>query len=104
MLVSADSKVVATGAIMDEATVESSEKEVTLSYGADPFSLLTGVYPVAAGLELGTGDEDVASIHVMFASSAYAHVAAGGTLGLEKKNYRGGENSSLTLDNFKLIY
>ena len=104
MLVSADSKVVATGAIMDEATVESSEKEVTLSYGADPFSLLTGVYPVAAGLELGTGDEDVASIHVMFASSAYAHVAAGGTLGLEKKNYRGGENSSLTLDDFKLIY
>jgi hypothetical protein len=40
----------------------------------------------------------------MFASSAYAHVAAGGILGQSEKNYRGGENSSLTLDDFKLIY
>lgn len=104
LLVSASGKVVATGAIMDEAEVENSERVVNLSYGGDPFGLLTGDYPVAAGLELGTGEENVASIHVMFASSAYAHVAAGGILGQAEKNYRGGENSSLTLDDFKLIY
>ena len=104
LLVSAGGKVVATGAIMDEAAVENSERVVNLSYGGDPFGLLTGDYPVAAGLELGTGEENVASIHVMFASSAYAHVAAGGILGQAEKNYRGGENSSLTLDDFKLIY
>jgi hypothetical protein len=39
----------------------------------------------------------------MFASSAYAHVVAGGAAGNSGK-YRGGENSSLTLDDFKLIY
>ncbi len=104
LLVSAGGKVVATGAIMDETAVENSERVVNLSYGGDPFGLLTGDYPVAAGLELGTGEENVASIHVMFASSAYAHVAAGGILGQAEKNYRGGENSSLTVDDFKLIY
>lgn len=102
MLVGEGGKVVATGAFSDDASTDMTEREVQLSYGADPFGLLDG-YAVAEGLTLGTGNEDVTSIHVMFASSAYAHVVAGGTAGSSGK-YRGGENSSLTLDDFKLIY
>ena len=52
---------------------------------------------------MGTGNENVATIHVMFASSAYAFVVAGGTLGNDNK-YRGGENSKLVVDDFKLVY
>ena len=102
MLVGEGGKVVATGAFSDDASTDMTEREVQLSYGADPFGLLDG-YAVAEGLTLGTGNESVTSIHVMFASSAYAHVVAGGTAGSSGK-YRGGENSSLTLDDFKLIY
>lgn len=103
MLVGENGKVVATGAFSDNANAGMAERTVQLSYGADPFGLLSGGYAIADGLTLGTGDEDVISIHVMFASSAYAHVVAGGTAGNSGK-YRGGENSSLTLDDFKLIY
>lgn len=103
MLVGENGKVVATGAFSDNASTDMAERKVQLSYGADPFGLLSGGYAVAEGLTLGTGDEDVTTIHVMFASSAYAHVVAGGTAGNSGK-YRGGENSSLTLDDFKLIY
>lgn len=103
MLVGKNGKVVATGAFSDEASVEMKSRTVELSYGKDPFGLLSGGYPVAEGLSLGTGEEDVTSIHVMFASSAYAHVVCGGTAGNSGK-YRGGENSSLVLDDFKLIY
>src|SRR5574344_1358509 len=103
MLVSADNKVVATGAIIDDASVATTTKRVALSYGADPDGLLTGGYPVASGLALGTGTENVASIHIMFASSAYAHVVAGGAAG-SSGQYRGGENSGLVLDQFKLVY
>ena len=103
MLVGKNNKVVATGAFSDEASVEMKSRTVELSYGKDPFGLLSGEYPVAEGLSLGTGEEDVTSIHVMFASSAYAHVVCGGTVGNSGK-YRGGENSALVLDDFKLIY
>lgn len=105
MLVGKNGKVVATGAFSDEASVEMKSRTVELSYGKDPFGLLSGEYPVAEGLSLGTGEEEVNSIHVMFASSAYAHMVCGGTL-LESgsKKYRGGENSALVLDDFKLIY
>lgn len=103
MLVGKNGKVVATGAFSDEASVEMKSRTVELSYGKDPFGLLSGGYPVAEGLSLGTGEEDVTSIHVMFASSAYAHVVCGGTVGNSGK-YRGGENSALVLDDFKLIY
>ncbi|WP_458451001.1 PCMD domain-containing protein [Fibrobacter sp.] len=103
MLVGKNGKVVATGAFSDEASVEMKSRTVELSYGKDPFGLLSGGYPVAEGLSLGTGEEDVTSIHVMFASSAYAHVVCGGTAGNSGK-YRGGENSALVLDDFKLIY
>ena len=103
MLVGENGKVVATGALSDGASTDMATRTVQLSYGADAFGLLSGGYAIAEGLTLGTGDEDVISIHVMFASSAYAHVVAGGTAGNSGK-YRGGENSSLTLDDFKLIY
>lgn len=103
MLVGKNGKVVATGAFSDEASVEMKSRTVELSYGKDPFGLLSGEYPVAEGLSLGTGEEDVTSIHVMFASSAYAHVVCGGTAGNSGK-YRGGENSALVLDDLKLIY
>jgi hypothetical protein len=102
MLVGNGGKVVATGAFSDNASTDMAEREVQLSYGADPFGLLSGGYAVAEGLTLGTGDEDVAAIHVMFTSSAYAHVVCGGVGA--SGSYRGGENSSLTLDDFKLIY
>lgn len=108
MLVGKNGKVVATGAFSDEASVEMKSRTVELSYGKDPFGLLSGGYPVAEGLSLGTGEEDVTSIHVMFASSAYAHVVSGcGVLlgaDLAPQNFRGGENSALVLDDFKLIY
>ena len=103
MLVGKNGKVVATGAFSDDESVEMKTRTVNLSYGKDPFGLLSGDYPVAEGLTLGKGDEDVTAIHVMFASSAYAHVVSGGTAGNSGK-YRGGENSALVLDDFKLIY
>ena len=108
MLVGKNGKVVATGAFSDSESTEMTTRTVELSYGKDPFGLLSGEYPVAEGLSLGTGDEDVVSIHVMFASSAYAHVVSGcGVLlgaDLAPQNFRGGENSALVLDDFKLIY
>ena len=103
MLVGKNGKVVATGAFSDEESTDLVTRKVKLSYGKDPFGLLTDGYPVAEGLSLGTGDEDVVAIHVMFASSAYAHNVCGGTAGNEDK-YRGAENAALVLDNFKLIY
>lgn len=104
ILLSADGKVVATGMLSDSATVESVTKIVKLSYGADPDGLLTGGYAGVSGLSLGTGEEDVAKIRVLFASSAYAHVVSGGTLATASSNYRGGENSTFVLKNFRLIY
>ena len=104
ILLSADGKVVATGMLSDSATVESATKIVKLSYGADPDGLLTGGYAGASGLSLGTGEEDVAEIRVLFASSAYAHVVSGGTIATASSNYRGGENSTFALKNFRLIY
>ena len=103
MLVGKGGKVVATGAFSDDASVDMKTRTVKLSYGKDPFGLLSGEYPVAEGLSLGKGDEDVTSIHVMFASSAYAHIVCGGTAGNSGK-YRGGAGSALVLDDFKLEY
>lgn len=103
MLVSADNKVVAAGYISDTESVESATKVVELQYGSDA-GLLALEYPGTKGLKQGTGDEEVASIRVMFASSALAYVADGGSSSQMKKNFRGGEGSQLILDNFKLNY
>lgn len=103
MLVSADKKVVACGMHSDSESVSDKTVVVELSYGADPDGLLQGGFAMAEGLTLGEGTEEVASIHVMFASSAYAHVVAGGAAGTGKKQ-RGGKEAKLILDNFKLNY
>lgn len=103
ILVSADGKAVAVGMLSDSSSMERTTKTVALSYGADPDGLLSGDYPGTSDLVPGTGSEDVAEIRVLFASSAYAHRVAGGTAG-NSKNYRGGENSSLTLENLRLVY
>ena len=102
MLVSRDNKVVASGVVTDNSSVGMHKVHVDLAYGSDS-GLLSSNYPVASGLSVGTGNENVATIHVMFASSAYAFVVAGGTLGNDNK-YRGGENSKLVVDDFKLVY
>lgn len=103
VLVSANDEIVASGVVTEDASVDDwKTQNVTLDYGSDN-GLLGAGYAGLSGLIAGTGDEDVASIRVMFASSAYAYVADGGEEG-SSGNYRGGENSSLTLDDFKLIY
>ena len=103
VLVSANDEIVASGVVTEEGSVDDWKTlNVTLDYGSDN-DLLSAGYAGLSGLTAGTGDEDVASIRVMFASSAYAYVADGGEEG-SSGNYRGGENSSLTLDDFKLIY
>jgi hypothetical protein len=102
MLVSSNGKVVASGVVTDDSSVGMHQVHVNLVYGSDS-GILSAGYPVKEGLSVGTGDEDVASIHVMFASSAYAFVVAGGTLGNDDK-YRGGEDSKLVVDEFKLVY
>ncbi|MBO4712938.1 MAG: PCMD domain-containing protein [Fibrobacter sp.] len=102
MLVSSDNKVVASGVVTDNSSVGMHKVHVDLAYGSDS-GLLSSNYPVASGLSVGTGDENVATIHVMFASSAYAFIVDGGMLG-NSDRYRGGENSKLVVDDFKLVY
>lgn len=102
MLVSSDNKVVASGVVTDNSSVGMHKAHVDLAYGSDS-GILSSSYPVASGLSVGTGAENVASIHVMFASSAYAFIVDGGMLG-NSDRYRGGENSKLVVDDFKLVY
>lgn len=102
ILVSADNHAVALGMLSDSATVEQTMKIVRLNYGADPDGILSAGYAGTSDLTLGTGDEEVASIRVLFASSAYAHIVAGGVAG-KSSDFRGGEKSSLTLENFRLL-
>lgn len=104
VLLSDDNKAVAVGMLSDTASVEQTTRIVALSYGKDPDGLLAKGYAGLSDVSLGTGEEDVESIRILFASSAYAHVVAGGTATVKAQNYRGGENSSLTLENFRLIY
>lgn len=103
VLVSADNKIVAAGAISDKASVSMSTKTVELKYGSDA-GLLSSKAVGVTGLTLGSGEEEVASIRVMFASSALAYVADGGTSSQMKKYFRGGEGSQLIIDEFKLNY
>lgn len=102
MLVSADNKIVAAGYVSNDESKEMGLVHVDLKYGNDA-GILDAGFAVAEGLTVGSGKEDVAYIHVMFASSAYAFVVDGGMSGNSGK-YRGGENSALVLDSFKLTY
>lgn len=102
-LVSADNKVIAAGYINDFESVDSETKNVTLTYGSDA-GLLSSGFVGTADLKPGNGDEDVASIRVMFASSTLAYVADGGSSSQMKKNFRGAEGAKLIVDDFKLVY
>ena len=105
ILTSEDSKAIAVGALALESS-ESTTATVPLSYGADPEGILSSGYIGTSDLTLGSGNEDVSSIRVVFASSAYAHIVTGGSTILNDpaNGYRGGKGSSLTLENFRLIY
>lgn len=103
VLVSADKKIVAAGTITDDESMDLATRSVELKYGNDA-GLLSAGYAGVSDLKLGTGEEAVASIRVMFASSAEAFIVDGGSKAFAKSNYRGGENAKLILDNFKLNY
>ncbi len=105
ILANEDGKVVASGKIIDTETVATETRTVLLDYGSDN-GLLESEYPIPSGLTLGTGDEDVAMIYVMFASSAYAYIVDGGAVAENtyEDKYRGGKGAQLILDEFKLNY
>ena len=105
LLVSDDGYVVAGGSVTDSESVTSKSVTVPLEYGGDAGVLSAG-YPISQALKGVDGSKEVAYIHVMFASSAYAHVVAGGTTWLNDptKDFRGGEGSQLILDSFRLNY
>ena len=105
VLVSADNKIVASGVITESSTVNDwTSQTVNLDYGNDNGLLSAGYTGFSDLAGVGSGDEDVASIRVMFASSAFAYVADGGNAFVKDERFRGGENSQLFLDDFKLIY
>lgn len=101
-LVSSDNKIVAAGSIVKTKSSDMATETIELEYGSDA-GLISAEYAGVSDLTVGSGNETVASIRVMFASSAYAFVVDGGALGNSGK-YRGGENSKLIVDNFKLNY
>ncbi len=105
ILASEDNKIVASGFISDKDSVEYTTKTVTLDYGSDN-GLLESKYPLPPELSLGTGSEDVSTIYVLFASSAYAYVVEGGPVAddVNEANYRGGISAQLIVDAFKLNY
>lgn len=105
VLVSADNRIVASGVITESSSVDDwTSQTVNLDYGSDNGLLSAGYTGFSDLAGVGSGDEDVASIRVMFASSAFAYVADGGNAVVMNGKFRGGENSQLLLDDFKLIY
>lgn len=105
LLVSEDNYVVASGVVTGNSSVSSKSTDVPLTYG-DASGILSAGFPVASSFAGVDGTKNVASIHVMFASSAYAHVVAGGTTWLNDPtgDFRGGEGASLTIESFRLNY
>ena len=105
VLVSADNKIVASGVITESSSINNwTSQTVNLDYGNDNGLLSAGYTGFSDLAGVGSGDEDVVSIRVMFASSAFAYVADGGGNSEMRPKFRGGENSQLFLDDFKLIY
>ena len=107
ILLSADSSIVAAGVKTDAASVNNASVTVPLVYGSDE-GLLSSGYLLCPGLKVADATKEVAFIQVVFASSAYAHVVAGGTtlnvINPPSKKFRGGEGSALILDSFRLNY
>ena len=107
ILLSADLSIVAAGVKTDAASVNNASVTVPLVYGSDE-GLLSSGYLLCPGLKVADATKEVAFIQVVFASSAYAHVVAGGTtlnvINPPSKKFRGGEGSKLILDSFRLNY
>lgn len=109
LLLSEVNEVVATGVLTNSASVSGAEAVVEMSYGADPYGILDAVdevsYPIAANLALGSGEEEVATIHVLFASSALGNNVSWTyySLGSAGTNYAA-SGSTLTVSGFKLVY
>lgn len=107
ILLSADSSIVAAGVKTDAASVNNASVTVPLVYGSDE-GLLSSGYLLCPGQKVADATKEVAFIQVVFASSAYAHVVAGGTtlnvINPPSKKFRGGEGSRLILDSFRLNY
>lgn len=105
MLLGDQNEVVATGTLVVNANTSSADTVVAISYGSDAGLLKSG-FAGTSGLVLGTGDEDISSVRIVFASSAFAHVVAGGSsvLSHPEKNYRGAPKASLTIENFQMLY
>ena len=106
ILLSADLSIVAAGVKTDAASVNNARVTVPLVYGSDE-GLLNSGYLLCPGLKAADATKEVAFIQVVFASSAYAHVVAGGVSiwpANPTKNFRGGEGSALILDSFRLNY
>ncbi len=105
ILLSADFSIVAAGVKTDAASVNNASVTVPLVYGSDE-GLLSSGYLLCPGLKAPDATKEVAFIQVVFASSAYAHIVAGGTTWLNdpSKDFRGGEGSKLILDSFRLNY
>jgi len=103
MLVNKASKtIVASGAILPTTKVTSTTQTIALNYG--DASWMTSDLPVPTGMTVGTGEEEVTSIYVVFASSAYAHIiglvgAGNGDIGA-----KGVAGSTLSIGDFKLVY
>lgn len=100
-LVAEDNSVIAVGFVENSEDVPSTTQNVILSYDADEIQKFIGAgYPIASGLRPAENSQmDVASIHVMFASSAYAYVASNGD-----SNWRGGDGAKLIIKELKLNY
>jgi len=103
LLVSEDNYVVAGGILTGIESVSSDSKEVPLMYGSDAGVLNAGL-PVSSALEGVDEAKDVASIHIMFASSAYAFIVSGAALGGYEKKFRGAAGAALSIKSFRLNY
>ena len=103
MLVNKASKtIVASGAILPTTKVTSATQTVVLNYG--DASWMTSYLPVPTGMTVGTGEEEVTSIYVVFASSAYAHIIGLVGAGDGDVGAKGVAGSALSIGDFKLVY
>lgn len=109
MLVGENNVVVATGAVLEKDLQESGiSRSVKLEYGKDSYGLLSNKFPKATDLELGTGDEEVTGIYVVFASSALANTVAhyyyNWVFGQSYGPAFGDVGAKLSVSEFKLVY
>jgi hypothetical protein len=98
----ASNTIVASGAILPATKVTSTIQTIPLNYG--DASWMTTDLPVPMGMSVGTGQEEVTSIYVVFASSAYAHIIGLAGAGEGDIGAKGVAGSTLSISDFKLVY